>query len=152
MNKVKEILGLIFGIEQGIGAAGIEQIKFSQALKIVDDKQNDNERFLQATTILYLAGSINAEEFDSVLSELHHSERMKKIIDSIEAEHQKYEEKKMEQVRFRKKSSFQKPECLFCGKEATLEAVCGIAAIRCCENKECKNRAAALAKSLQEIA
>ncbi len=57
----------------------------------------------------------------------------------------------MPEVTFRPKSSWQKPDCLFCSREATLEAVSGDALIRCCDSEECGRRAASLAKETGEI-
>lgn len=55
------------------------------------------------------------------------------------------EEKKESEVIFREKSEFQKDNCLFCEKEATLEAVYGKSLIRCCASEECKKQAKKLA-------
>ena len=60
----------------------------------------------------------------------------------------------MKEVTFRPKSSWQKNGCInnsaehHCSNESTLEAVCGLAQIRCCEDEECKKRAADLACSV----
>ena len=56
-------------------------------------------------------------------------------------------------VAFCKKSSWQKDDCINksadyqCTNESTLEAVCGTARVRCCEDERCKNRAAELAEA-----
>ncbi|MFH1367241.1 MAG: hypothetical protein ABIH38_04650 [Patescibacteria group bacterium] len=54
-------------------------------------------------------------------------------------------------VTFRKKTSWQKDDCLFCTDPSTLEAVFGNAMIRCCEKKACKKMAAGLAKTCGKI-
>jgi hypothetical protein len=51
-------------------------------------------------------------------------------------------------VTFRAKSSWQKDDCISCTSESTLEAICGIASVRCCESERCKKRAADLARQL----
>lgn len=57
---------------------------------------------------------------------------------------------KRKEVYFQKKSSWQKDNCINagCQNESVLEAVCGNAFVRCCENEKCKARAAELAQSL----
>lgn len=54
----------------------------------------------------------------------------------------------MAEVKFRPKSSWQKDNCLFCQRKATLEAVYGDALIRCCADERCKQHAAELAKKV----
>lgn len=49
-------------------------------------------------------------------------------------------------VVFRKKSSWQKDDCLFCGDYSALEAVFGKSLIRCCLKEDCKLQAARLAR------
>jgi hypothetical protein len=57
-----------------------------------------------------------------------------------------------EEVQFQPKSSWQKNDCInnsaqhSCNNPATLEAVLGDARVRCCIKKECKNRAAEIAR------
>lgn len=51
-----------------------------------------------------------------------------------------------EEVMFRKKSSFQKDNRLFCKRKANLEAVYGDTLIRCCDDQTCKELAAKEAK------
>lgn len=57
-----------------------------------------------------------------------------------------------EGVQFRPKSQRQKRDCINrnaehdCPNESTLEAVCGIATIRCCIEEDCKKRAAEIAR------
>jgi len=57
----------------------------------------------------------------------------------------------MKKVIFRSKTEWQKPNCLFCGETATLEAAYGKAMIRCCEDEDCKNNAAELAKEIGQF-
>jgi hypothetical protein len=63
------------------------------------------------------------------------------------------EEVKRSEVVFQPKSPFQKWDCINrnsaydCPNESTLEAVCGSATVRCCEEERCKERAAQLARS-----
>ena len=56
---------------------------------------------------------------------------------------------KKRKVIIRKKSNFQKDDCLFCEDNATLEAVCGegriTTMIRCCKKVTCKKQAKELA-------
>ena len=58
----------------------------------------------------------------------------------------------MDKVIFKKKSEWQKDDCLLkregCLGNATEEAIYGIASIRCCSNENCKNASAELAISL----
>lgn len=60
----------------------------------------------------------------------------------------------MKEVTFQPKSSWQKEDCInnsaehHCPNKSTLEAVCGIAQVRCCEDEGCKKRAADLARSV----
>ena len=58
--------------------------------------------------------------------------------------------KEFPDVEFRQKSSFQKWGCLRpnCLSESTMEAVCGMATIRCCTNDECMRHAAEFAIAL----
>lgn len=57
------------------------------------------------------------------------------------------ETSKGKEVIFRSKSAGQKDNCLFCNnRRATLEAVYGIARIRCCDKNKCKQSAAEVAK------
>ena len=57
-----------------------------------------------------------------------------------------------QEVIFRPKTSWQKDDCINrsaeydCPNKSTLEAVCGKAMIRCCEDEKCKTRAAEIAK------
>lgn len=66
-------------------------------------------------------------------------------------------QKSKKKVTFRAKSSWQKDDCINrsaehdCQNESTLEAVCGIASIRCCAEKKCKERAADLARQLARV-
>ena len=57
----------------------------------------------------------------------------------------------MKKANFRPKQPWQKDNCLFCDKPATLEATFSKgnngASIRCCENPECKRKAAVMARS-----
>ena len=60
----------------------------------------------------------------------------------------------MKRVIFRPKSSWQKDDCINrsqeydCPNESTLEAVCGVATIRCCGEKKCMDKAVKMAKLL----
>ncbi len=62
-------------------------------------------------------------------------------------------EKKRSEVFFQPKSPYQKEDCINrnssynCLNDSTLEAVCGSATVRCCEEERCKERAAQLARS-----
>ncbi|KKQ43651.1 MAG: hypothetical protein US63_C0048G0010 [Candidatus Moranbacteria bacterium GW2011_GWC2_37_8] len=55
-------------------------------------------------------------------------------------------------VTFRPKSSWQKPDCINnsaehqCHNESTLEAVLGNSLVRCCDDEVCKARAAEIAR------
>ncbi|HXV26707.1 MAG TPA: hypothetical protein VD862_01640 [Candidatus Paceibacterota bacterium] len=53
-------------------------------------------------------------------------------------------------VTMRTRSDWQKPDCLFCTAEATLEAVCGSANIRCCGKEICRKMARQLAEESAE--
>ncbi len=66
-------------------AVVIEQMKFSEALSMVDVDKNKlkQERFLEAATILYLSDSISVAEYDEILSAKTATD-IKKIIDRIE--------------------------------------------------------------------
>ncbi len=55
------------------------------------------------------------------------------------------------EVIFRPKSSWQKDNCLFCSREAMLEAVYGVSLIRCCDGEGCKQHAAKLAKDADSL-
>lgn len=54
------------------------------------------------------------------------------------------------EVTFQTKSKFQKDDCLFCDRLATIEACCSLgntsANIRCCDNERCKEKAANMAR------
>jgi len=56
---------------------------------------------------------------------------------------------KEKEVTFRAKSSWQKDNCIDqnCPNESVLEAVCGNALVRCCENEKCQAMAARLAQA-----
>ena len=44
------------------------------------------------------------------------------------------------------KSTYQKDGCLFCEDDSWIEAVCGTAHIRCCDDPDCIQKAREMAK------
>lgn len=54
-------------------------------------------------------------------------------------------------VVFNPKESWQKDDCLFCPRKATLQADYKDATIRCCDNQGCKDKAAETARESGDL-